>query len=410
MPSGRRRRRTTTAQSLSKLSGTDRKGAAAFYDLNVPLTIDTQSRNNHGINKGDVPKRGPKEEQFALVRRLRQTGYSVVALSYSINGKFNPDKDIATKNVPTNLELYADAPTKRRKLEEISSTTSSISHQNDSLYGSEDAKILKRLNVTIQEASELGNYCSNISNVNMVEALKSYDIIAMTPQNDASFTSICTMSNLFYCDIITLDYSSGRGGVQLPFKLRTIDIKAATNRGLVFELPYGPALTDPSKRKAFVQTARLFLNASVGVKDENRQSPKIIISSGERVFENKDYGAMALRSPLDMMNFVNVVLGFDQKLASDAFSNNAFWAVQRGRNRRVGKVASSSLVDARKGSCIPLTFELIDGPVDDIVTELKSRDSPEEIESDVEGCSDATKLQQKQNEVEFDHDEDFLKL
>ena len=461
MPPGRRRRR-------KKSQGSSYDGAkrlkvspalSSFCDLDVPLVLDRSIRNNYadhhqyntdidtdaanvvknkttGISttpgssrkkKSIKLKRASKEEQYNLIDRLKETGYSVIALSHSINGdEFFADKDSATKTIPNylyrlnNNDDANDHNINKDKQQGDKSNKKRLKVQKSS----KKITILKRLNIRIEEASELGNYCINVNNhkKSFTEALQSYDIIAMSPQNDSAFKSICTMSNLSYCDIITLDYTKGRGGIQLPYKLRTSDIEAATNRGLVFELQYGPALTDPKKRKAFVQTARLFLNATLGVKDDHRQRPKIIISSGERVFEHEDRGVFALRSVDDMINFTNIVLGFDPKVTSDAFSTNASWSIQRGYNRRVGKIGSSSnFVDVRKGLSKSLNFEVIDSShsLDDIIEESKinddggasdddnynNKEKSESVDIHVEGGSG------DENAVEeFDHEEDFLKL
>lgn len=470
MPSGRRRRRKRS-QSSSSRDGVQRQKTSSssslppptpssFCDLDVPLALDRSIRNNYAdhheyyvdidtnaanasktnaSNSTSTPgssrkkksiklKRASKEEQLKLMNRLNETGYSVLALSHSINGdEFYPDRDNATKTIPNYYSQFNNNDDDvdddnhgkdKQQVDKGKNKRPKIPKKSKKMT------ILKRLNIRIEEASELGNYCINVNNhkKSFTEALQSYDIIAMSPQNDSAFKSICTMSNLSYCDIITLDYTKGRGGIQLPFKIRASDIEAATNRGLAFELQYGPALTDPKKRKAFVQTARLFLNASLGVKDDYRQRPRIIISSGERVFEHEDHGVFALRSVDDMINFTNIVLGFDPKVTSDAFSTNALWSIQRGYNRRVGKVASSSdFVDIRKGLSKSLNFEVMDSShsIDDIIEESKIDDNGS-IDND-DDCSNKEKSNSSDIQVEqesddekideeFDPEEDFLKL
>ena len=373
-------------------------------DLDVHLVLDNREQRHSQAKQKNTSmiKRGSKEEQYVLIERLIQTGYSIIALSHSIKGNFNPENDLSTKTMPS--FVWND------------STTHSENNNKLKFGKHTGIEILKRLNVIIQKTSELSIYCSNLANDSVSEALKSYDIIAMTPQDDETFTSICTMTNLFYCDIITLDYTSGRGGIQLPFKLRASDIKSATNRGIVFELPYGPALTDPSKRKAFVQTARLFLNAIVGVKDDCHQPPKIIISSGSRVFNNNDLGVMSIRSSSDMINFANVVLGFDHDVARDALSSNASWVVERGQNRSQGKVTSSSslsMVGAGKRHDIPLSFQVVDPPFDGIIPDpmTNNNNNNNDVMDEQEDTSKySSTLVEKDDKVEFDHDEDFLKL
>jgi hypothetical protein len=469
MPSSRQGRGQRRRQRSQISVGTKEEESALTYqycDLNVPLMLDTSFRNNHASNNNyhngngttinpnntssKKSKNNPKikrrsnEEQYALIQRLKQTGYSVIAMSHSITGKFNLDRDIASRTMPSSLYSSVDTSSQESKGGGKNNDNSSSCNNNNNkrvkLLGTENrlfvssagknhngnrsgsrgeaCHILKRLNVCIEEAPDLGIYCSNAPNEATSDALKSYDIIAMSPQNDKSFSSICNMSNLYYCDIITLDYTSGKGGgsggaCQLPYKIRVSDVRAATNRGIVFELPYGPALTDPSKRKAFIQTARSFLNACVGVKDDHHQPPKIIISSGERVFENKDHGVMALRTPGDMINFTNLVLEFGQQLSTHAFSSNALWAVQRGRNRRMGKVVSSSSVTFRKGVLKCLNFEVVDSIPDSILnaaSESKNNENISESVIDMVVEDDDEVLESKKSIVEFDHEEDFLKL
>lgn len=79
---------------------------------------------------------------------------------------------------------------------------------------------------------------------------------------------LLTLCQIFYSAIsfhwITIHITSGRGGVcgiiQLPFKLKSSAIRAAPDRGVLFELPYGSALVvDMSKRKAFSTNSTIIL-------------------------------------------------------------------------------------------------------------------------------------------------------
>jgi hypothetical protein len=93
-------------------------------------------------------------------------------------------------------------------------------------------KILKRLNVIIEQESDLAFYGYDHENTitsntgrtseqeRIKEILQSYDLIAFSPRNETVLSTICNSQKLFYSDIIMLDYTSGRGGVQLPFKLK----------------------------------------------------------------------------------------------------------------------------------------------------------------------------------------------
>mmetsp|Transcript_5421 Transcript_5421/g.8066 ORF Transcript_5421/g.8066 Transcript_5421/m.8066 type:complete len:439 (-) Transcript_5421:452-1768(-) len=438
MPSSKRRRRRQKQIFHQKYSSatTDQTVLPLLYcDLDVPLVLRTRdsndqsgwntsstaassSKNNDSKNNNrhtgfdETRRRDCNKNQHALIERLKKSGYSVIAMSHAIANsgeKLSIHRDAATWTIPTPVTITAAKKSSQNYDDEL--YKGPMKKRTRSGGGDECCEVLRRLNVVIEKVSELGLYCSNIADEATLEVLKSYDVIAMSPRNDECFSSICTMSNLLFCDVITLDYTSGSGNIQLPFKLKSGDIKAATDRGIVFELPYGPALVDPSKRKAFIQTARLFLNASVGVKGgEHRQIPRIIVSSGSRAFENKDHGAMALRCPDDMINFLNVVLGFDQNLARDALTRNAHWAIQRGRNRRAGKVASSERVDIGKGISSSLNFEVIDAlpnisKIDDEAVKQENV-ATKNTESDDEPDNNGN----EERSEEFDHDEDFLRL
>lgn len=393
---GRKRKRVSQRISAE---GEDNCGKTEVCDLNVTLVLDRKIRNNYSDNhhsrntKNAITKRGSNEEHSALVQRLQSIGYSTIALSHSIDdGKIRPDRDIATKTIPSSLIEYVALNSGGVKKIE---------------WTNKDFTILRRMNITIHESSQLSDFCWNSPNETLTEVLRSYELIAMNPRNDSSFSSICNMSNLFYCDIISLDYTSGRGGIQLPYKLRGSDIKAATDRGIVFELSYAPALTNPSKRKAFLQTARQFLNATLGVKDSLHQPPKLIISSGDRDFENIDHGIMALRSYLDMKNFAQIVLGFDDKFASDIFCAYSSWVVQRGCNRHCGKVSSGASIDLPSKTCKQTKFEVIDDSYSEIV---ESASGSKEIKQIEEERLDEKRVTMDDGDKTFDHDNDFLKF
>jgi hypothetical protein len=421
-----------------------------YYDLNVPLILDkNHATDNHGnieyensdagtdAGTGTTANNGLSKENSALISRLNQIGYSVIALSHSIKGRFDLDKDAASQTIPSSCTFMSriqngdnksskESNKKRVKLSGNRRVDGSGSNSNRS------CRILKRLNVIIEEASDLELYCNNVPNGATSEALNSYDIIAMSPQNDTSFSAICTtsastgtsnMSNHYHCDIIILDYTAGRGGIQLPYKLKTSDVRAAANRGIVFELPYGPALIDPSKRKAFVQTAHLFLNTCTGggIKDndgddndndgdndEHDLPPKIIISSGQRIFENNDRGIMALRSPGDMINFANIILSMDQKNSRDALSSNAYHALQKGRNRRrMCKGESSMSLNLEVGDYIPDDISNAEASLESN-NKNNINDNMQEIANNMFINSEESR--NETNIEESDDEEDFLKL
>ena len=291
-------------------------------DLDVPLILTSTA--GHGLKRS-----GSRSDQLTLVQRLNKTGYSIIAFSHTIHGKVSEDDD-AFVTIPSSVTDQIDGA-RRMKLE--SGKLRQTSTPN--------IQILRRLNVIVKDKSDLSPFLqgSSTSSDKIQKVLNSYDIIALCPQDDITFSTACASTHLMCSDIITLDYTAGAGGIQLPYKIRTSDIAAATKRGITFELPYGTALIDSSKRKALVQTAKIFSNACLGVR--NPHPPRIIISSGKRQFEGRDHGAMTLRSASDMKNFAKIVLGFPDSVVSKILSEHAVEAITRGNNRKNGKVFST---------------------------------------------------------------------
>ena len=77
---------------------------------------------------------------------------------------------------------------------------------------------------------------------NNTEALKAYDIIALSPTTPASFTLAClthTVPSPIAAHIISLDLHSNPG---LPFLRKLSTVKTAIKNGAAFEICYSPAV------------------------------------------------------------------------------------------------------------------------------------------------------------------------
>ncbi len=359
-------------------------GMGGMHDLNVPLVLTknqgTEADREQSLLISNSKKsrptiwRGTNKEQSALIDRLGSTGYSTIALSHEVHGRVKPGEDDADVAIPDSMVNYLLS---ERSRESKGLKGSGLKAQNSSTGGAfetstaRNLKILKRLNAIIEQESDLAFYgydCDPDSSKRggttefdrVKEVLKSYDLIAFSPRNETVLSAICNSQNLFYSDIIMLDYTSGRGGVQLPFKLKKNYVVAATKIGLTFELPYGPALIDPSKRKALVQASRQIMNASIGVLHPR---PRITVSSGGRVLDGRDYGAMVLRSAGDIINFSKIVLGLNLKEGvGSILCEHAYEAVERGTNRKNGKICVGSV-----------TYQLSDGASQSQLSDLKGK-------------------------------------
>ena len=319
-----------------------------LYDLDVPLVIVKNST-------GAIDASLFWNYHQPILQRLYSTGYSVVALSHTVYGKIDLQRDSASNRFPAQLtfpRLTSNATT--------------------------NFKILKRLNVVLEQVSDLDVYSLPLSSSDSSAAksstvtttstntnnspnpyhefLKEYDIIAMSARNDTVFSTICSTAHLLWVDIITLDYTAGRGGVQLPFSLKPSLVSSATSQGLYFDIPYSPAIMDPNKRKAFVQVAKQFQMA-IMAKTSSSTLP-LILCSGSRRRTNpsqEDVGPMALRQPGDLQNFCQVVLGFQGPMAGKLMRHNAEKAVERGLG---WKIYPSLKIKARKSLNHQLTYQV----------------------------------------------------
>lgn len=269
-----------------------------------------------------------------LLDRLDRSGYTHVALTHTIYG--SPSSQDSAEV----LEEYVKRET------------------------ATNIKVLKRLHAVVENLSDVGLYMikaageirdptatkSALTKEQQVQDLfNNYDLVSISPRTEAAFQAACVSATA--AEIISLDYttagggrSSGTGGSFLPFRMRAADIKAAVQRGAVFELPYAPALLYRKQRKALIQTCRELQVAGLGLK------VKVIFSSGDRRYQtdasesktspssssSSDAGPLALRMPGDLENLLRTVLHFDSRTSKAALTLHAEYALERGRQRMFG--------------------------------------------------------------------------
>ena len=253
----------------------------------------------------------------AVMKRLASTGYSHMALTYTIFGKPRPSEDNSESAISSSMwSINVKEPSlKKRKIEV-------------DLAGVETRpaiKVLKRLHAVLENLSDVGSYMMNGPHADL---LHQYDLISLAPRNEATFQSACASATA--SDIITLDYSGSRG-LKLPYRIRPVDVQAVVDRQAAFEVHFSPALLTPKLRKALVQTCRELQTASLGKK------PLVLFSSGDRTVEERDVGDMAFRLPGDLSNLMQVLLRFDPRTSDRAVGPAALEVIQRAEQRRWGK-------------------------------------------------------------------------
>jgi RNase P/RNase MRP subunit p30 len=298
-----------------------------YHDLNVPTSKDLQT---------------------SVLARLADTGYAVVAISHTVKGRPSPDA-FSDKTIP--LSFGNDGKpsgTKRKRSpsspQQLSTTMGAVVGQGAMFPGSR-MRVWKRLNVIVEDLVHVGYFVAGAHNGNcsdpttdaddVGDVLRSYDLVALVPKNDASFQAACATATL--ADIVVLDYWTNT--TRKPYRIRTADLQALKNRGGTLELNYSPSLTgDTTRRKALLECAKDLHLAWMGV--VQRTKLNVILSSGPRSLSKQqkspDLGPMVLRTPGDLMNVIKVLLGFSASSSRNALTTCPTFAMTRGQDRQCG--------------------------------------------------------------------------
>lgn len=296
--------------------------------------------------------------------RLSSTGFTHMALTHIIYGQPKPE-DRAVAAIPGYLwtpSLELESTDKKRKKPKLNPRDKKA------------IRILRRLHAVLENQSDMGFYLSNGSQDDL---LNEYDLVSICPMNDATFQSTCKSATM--ADIITLDYTTR--GLRLPYRIRSVDIKAAIERGATFEIPIAQALINLKQRKALVHACQELQNNCLGLK------PRIILSSGDRTLDGADIGALALRMPGDISNLCKTILRFDDTTASHALSVNALQALNRARGRRFGQRGIVRTVSMIGKADLESFRHSSQGEKPSIEMKPLSEDDPE-LREDVGDCKD----------------------
>ncbi|GJJ14599.1 hypothetical protein Clacol_008865 [Clathrus columnatus] len=176
-------------------------------------------------------------------------------------------------------------------------------------------RLLKRLTVVLDEASEKGNGLTS-QNTNI---LSSYDILSVRPFTSSTFSAACLTHSLpsqTTSHIISIPVSHSS---RLPYYLKHTLIRTALSNGAVFEIDYAGALSsDDSERKFWWAGVREVIRVIKG--------KGLLLSGG--IENDKD-----ARAPRDAANLIGLA-GLAQNLSHDAISQTAKTTVLRGQSRK----------------------------------------------------------------------------
>jgi len=358
-PSNKKKKRKRSSRNRTTSCGADGGGGGGisnnnnnksrrhnYVDLMVPIPIPSTSTTSSASQRR---QRLPFVRD--LLKRFEEAGYASVALTHRIFGLPRPRRD-RSRVAFDFLERDGGGT--------LSSSSSPSSSSPSSLSS---VKLLRRLHAVVENVSDVGRYASasavteaaaaastavdsssaqSSSPSSLARLLEGYDVVSVSPRNDAAFRAACggsvvgseqrrqrtttsssaTSSGASAIDVVSLDYCCGNNDYKLPFKIRSADLKSAYEAGVAFEIQYSPAVLDVGgrRRQAFVRTCREFYAASAALPRNRR--PKLLLSSGNRSLAaadgssggtDGDAGPLAIRAPADLINLLRVVGGIDDE-------------------------------------------------------------------------------------------------
>lgn len=230
-----------------------------FYDLSIQFDPTDTKLENLG----------------RTLLRLRSYGFSCVAINF-----IAPIKDVLKSNSPIPIEKIR------------------------SLYASDDFTILTRLTAIVEDANVNYQVASSSGG-----SLKNYDIIAVRPTTMTAFQFV---SGTFDADIISIDVS-----IRMHFFLKYPTINQALNRGLVFEIPYSPAIRDITQRRHLITNSASLMRVV-------KNNGLLITSDARSDIEIRDpYAIAAIAS----------VFGMSTTSALEALSNTGRKVIYRAKTR-----------------------------------------------------------------------------
>ena len=164
--------------------------------------------------------------------------------------------------------------------------------------------VLRRVTVDLSDQGQVHGLNPNNPH------LCAFDLVAVRPTTEKLFAQACGSLEV---DIIVVDTLQ-----RLPWMLRHGIVQQAIARGVMFELAYGPGLSDSKARKAFFANGMALVRATKG--------RNIILSAGSS-------RALDTRGPYDVAN-LGEVLGMNSQQARAAIDGNCRAALLHSAARR----------------------------------------------------------------------------
>ncbi|XP_063902939.1 ribonuclease P protein subunit p30 [Zophobas morio] len=226
----------------------------------------------------------------STIKLLYEYGYRTIAINQTIDGNDLDQKKKKKKGEPREPQLD---PVPEPYVPSI-------------IPGCENLKIFNRLTIVFAGQEVLHKITKSPN-------YKKYHIVGVLPTTLQATLFVCSS---FDADIFCFN-PENKNHVKRNRKM----YKQLVDRGYHFELPYGPAIEDTTKRKNIIHTAHLY---HTFIKSKN-----IILSSSAT-------SPIFIRNPYDIVN-LGLIFGLNEQQAKNAISHNGRQVYLNAVGRRHGK-------------------------------------------------------------------------
>ncbi|XP_027342083.1 uncharacterized protein LOC113854937 isoform X2 [Abrus precatorius] len=243
-----------------------------YFDLNIPYPEPSPAN-----------KATSQSNRTKLVVKAMELGYTGIAYNRTIKGVMSDQHrcSISPLSLSTLLNVVP-----------FLSLSAKLHRQLLGIPLSTPFRQYTRLTVCVDSPSQ----AQALNSGNPI--LKTYDLVAVKPSNQTAFDLACERMEV---DIISVDFSA-----KLPFRLKQPMVKAATQRGVCFEVTYSGLFADIQIRRQLISSAKLLMDWTRG--------QNIVFSSGAPSVNE-------LRGPCDVANLLSL-FGLSKERANAAISKN----------------------------------------------------------------------------------------
>lgn len=274
------------------------------------------------------------------VKQLIRLGYKLFAVNNVFTHPAKPKgKKEKSQQKPLTPPLKILLPEEKLKIHYYGTITNT----------GEKLKQLSRLTMIFSEADQIHTLQS--------ADVQAYDLLAVQPTTEKLFHMACGTLDI---DIISVNMME-----QMPFRYKRPSLNMAVERGVFFEIQYGPMIRDREACKNIIANVQMLLEVGKG--------KNLILSSG---CENP----LDIRGPYDV-TALGLMLGLSEAKAKQALSTNCNSVLLHAAARKAGR----SVVSITRLDRLPNKDKWVTNATDPSTLEVEDEESaPENSEEDEE--------------------------